>query len=53
MDSPHKDMVLLNLTTQIAFAIILLDAIDKSYSRNCSNRNVNDNLVEQELPRIQ
>jgi hypothetical protein len=33
LDSPHKDMVLLNLTTQIALAILVMDAIDRSYSK--------------------
>lgn len=32
-DSPHKDLVLLNLTTQIALMIILMDALEKSYRR--------------------
>lgn len=32
-ESPHKDIVLLNLTTQIALMIILMDFIEKSYRR--------------------
>jgi len=35
MNSPHKDIVLLNLTTQIALAVLIMDAIDRSYSRCC------------------
>jgi hypothetical protein len=34
-NSPHKDIVLLNLTTQIALAILEMDAIDRAYSRHC------------------
>ena len=30
----HKDIVLLNLSTQIALAIILLDALQKSYEKH-------------------
>lgn len=33
-NSPHKDIVLLNLTTQIALAILEMDAIDRAYSRH-------------------
>lgn len=31
--SPHKDIVLLNLTTQIAFAILLMDSMERAYKR--------------------
>lgn len=31
--SAHKDIVLLNLSTQIALAIVLMDIIEKSYSK--------------------
>jgi hypothetical protein len=37
-DSPHKDIVLLNLTTQIALAILEMDAIDRAYSRHCKSK---------------
>jgi hypothetical protein len=32
-DSPFKDLVLLNLTTQIALSVLVMDAIDRAYSR--------------------
>jgi hypothetical protein len=32
-DSPNKDIVLLNLTTQIAFAILIMDSIERAYKR--------------------
>lgn len=48
LDSPHKDMVLLNLTTQIALSIIIMDSIERSYSKY-SERKAPPNLVETEL----
>jgi hypothetical protein len=32
-ESPDKDIVLLNLTTQIALVIVLMDFLEKSYKR--------------------
>ena len=32
-ESPHKDIVLLTLTTQIALMIVLMDVIEKSASK--------------------
>ena len=31
--SPHKDIVLLTLTTQIALMIVLMDVVEKSMSK--------------------
>ena len=33
LESPHKDMVLLNLTTRIALAIIFMDSIERAFSK--------------------
>lgn len=44
-ESPHKDMVLINLTTQVALAILVMDAIERAYAKNYANRPQN-NLVE-------
>ena len=40
-------MVLLNLTTQIALAVLLMDGIERAYSKAVSRRSRNDQLVEQ------
>lgn len=44
IDSPHKDMVLINLTTQVALAILIMDAIERAYAKNYAQRPQN-NLV--------
>lgn len=43
-ESNHKDIVLLNLTTQIALMIILMDTIEKSY-RKWKKLQIDDNMV--------
>lgn len=43
-ESNNKDIVLLNLTTQIALMIILMDTIEKSY-RKWKKLQIDDNMV--------
>lgn len=45
LDSPHKDIVLLNLTTQIALTIIYMDSIERAYSKSLTRRPPVNNLV--------
>ena len=44
-DSPHKDIVLLNLTTQIALTIIFMDSVERAYSKSLVRRPHVSNLV--------
>jgi hypothetical protein len=48
--SPNKDIVLLNLTTQIAFSILIMDSIEKAYKRYLDNsKSPEKRQMEQEL----
>jgi hypothetical protein len=44
-NSSNKDIVLLNLTTQIAFTILVMDSIERAYKRYIQN--INPNLTKQ------
>ena len=46
LDSPHKDMVLLNLTTQIALAVLLMDGMERAHAK-ARAEGPRDRLVEQ------
>lgn len=49
-ESAHKDIVILNLSTQIALIIILMDAIEKSYSKMKKEERSEDmSRIENEL----
>ena len=47
LDSPHKDMVLLNITTRIALAILIMDGMERAYVKSLTRRQPQNTLVEQ------
>lgn len=50
-ESAHKDIVLLNLSTQIALAIIMMDILERSYSTfKAKERSEDMSRIENQLP---
>ena len=49
LESPHKDMVLINLATRIALAILIMDSLERAYTKSLARRERPNVLVEQEM----